>query len=789
MRGADRSAAPIVVTTPVIVGRAADVTIADPAVSRHHARVAVDGGELVVHDLGSANGTWVNGRRVERAVLQPGDVVTMGSTTIDVVAADHAEGRSPPARTTLRLQPGEGRVAEQEQLRPVTALFADVVGSTGLGERLAPDEVSVVIGECVSRISAVVERFGGVVGAYLGDGLGAFFGLHTASEHDPELAAHAALEILSSVAKYAAELETTWGITDFAVRIGVNSGDAAVGSIRASQKAEVALGDATNVAARLQGLAEPGTVVVGEETAGRLRGRFVLEPLGEISVKGRAAPVAAWQLLGPLDRPRLPPRRELVGRDTELELVRSLADRLLAGEGGSVFVVGELGTGKTSLLAELESRAGAHATVLQAFCAASPASPPYSPIPSMLRAWLGVDSGAEAQIVGPRLTARLASLGCLDLRTTAGLASLLALDLEYDPEDAQPVEACVTWLAAAARARPLVVALDDIHLLEPSGAAVVSALVELATTAPLLVVSTLRPEHDSRGWQLRTTASVGSARVTEVTLGPLSDDAIRDCVLRAAPSVDAATLEEIVRLAEGIPLFAEQLLRASAERGTFPVAPGSLRTVATARLLPPTLQSVFVGRIDRLPPYARALAQVAASIGRTFRRSLLERLVGAPAVDAALPALLDAGIVVELDPPPAQAWSFSHALLRDAVLSTLVRSRRRQIFSDVAAAFEASVADAEEEHLELLAYYYARSDRPQKAVVYHERAAARAVRLGADSEAAEWLTRAVEIAAHAGDEAAVRRLTSRLAVTSGPRRLDVGPLSSSGADAVPNAPE
>src|SRR5437762_1755590 len=186
----------------------------------------------------------------------------------------------------------------EDEMRPITALFADIAGSTGLGERLGPDEVKALIGECVTRMSGAVEELGGTVQAYMGDGICAYFGVPQAHEDDPERAARAALRILEVVGEYGRDIEQAWGISGFGVRVGLNSGPTAVGLVGAADPQTVALGDTTNVAARLQAAAAPGTIVVGETTARHLGSRFVLEPLGEVSVKGRTGAVPAWRLDG-----------------------------------------------------------------------------------------------------------------------------------------------------------------------------------------------------------------------------------------------------------------------------------------------------------------------------------------------------------------------------------------------------------------------------------------------------------------------------------------------------------
>jgi class 3 adenylate cyclase len=230
-----------------------------------------------------------------------------------------------------------------DEMRPITALFADIVGSTGLGERLGPDEVKALIGECVTRMSRAVEEFGGVIQAFMGDGICAYFGVPAAHEDDPERAARAALRIIGVAAGYAGEVEAAWGIEGFNVRVGVNSGPAAVGLVGGEDSQTVAFGDTTNVAARLQSAAQPGSIAIGPGTASRLDERFVLEPLGEVTVKGRSEPVTASRLVGPRPVTEPPSRTPLVGREREVARLRTAVADLRAGRGQVVLVVGTQG--------------------------------------------------------------------------------------------------------------------------------------------------------------------------------------------------------------------------------------------------------------------------------------------------------------------------------------------------------------------------------------------------------------------------------------------------------------
>src|SRR5438105_9643232 len=246
----------------------------------------------------------------------------------------------------------------EDELRPVTVLFADIVGSTALGERLAPDEVKALVGEVVTRMSRAVEEFGGTVQAYQGDGICAYFGVPSAHADDPERAARAALRILELVHAQAADIRAAWDIDRFNVRVGVNGGQTAVGPVGAGQPQAVALGDTTNVAARLEGLAETGTILVGEATARQLERRFVLEERGAVTVKGRAKPVRTWMLVRARPGTHESVSTPLVGRETELARLGVTLDELVAGRGGVLLLTGDDGIGKTRLLAKARDHVG-----------------------------------------------------------------------------------------------------------------------------------------------------------------------------------------------------------------------------------------------------------------------------------------------------------------------------------------------------------------------------------------------------------------------------------------------
>jgi class 3 adenylate cyclase len=656
-------------------------------------------------------------------------------------------------------------------MRPITALFADIVGSTGLGERLGPDEVKVLVGEFVTRMSRAVEEFGGSVQAYMGDGICAYFGVPTAHEDDPERAARAALRIASIASGYAAEVEDAWGIGGFGVRVGLNSGPVAVGVVGGETAQIVALGDTTNVAARLQAAAEPGTIAVGAATASRLTDLFILEPLGDLSVKGRIEPVSASRLVGsrPVSEPG--PSSPLVGREAELERLRASISDLTTGRGQVLLIVGDAGLGKTRMLRELRTGTGETATWLEGRCASYGAETPYGPFVDLLRTWIGAEDGDAELAVRTKLRARVGALGAGQERALPFLALMLSIRLGPDqdrdllalPADelaARQCDAYVSWAEAVAARRSLVLAIDDLHWANRTTRELAERLLGLTDRSGVLLVATLRPDPGSEGWEFRTTAQSEFAhRTEELTLTPLTPESSRELMDALVPPslLGDAVRDELVAKAEGNPLFVEELVRALVESGGDRQRTWTI-TAGAAADLPPALEALLVARIDRLEPEARRLAQVAAVVGREFPASVAAAVARSVDPERDLGALLRAGIVRELRRFPELECTFRHGLLQEAALSTLTSASLRDLYSRVGREMESRFAGRTDEHAEDLAFYFYRSEEPGAALAYLERAASRSTDV---ARAIELLERAGRLAARLGDTAAEARIEAR----------------------------
>jgi class 3 adenylate cyclase len=829
----------------LVLGRGnADVVIDDVEISRRHALIRAGEDFFEVVDLDSLNGTWVNGRRIhEAARVDPGDVIRLGKTVLEVEAEAELLRLQPPVAGPT-IEPGldsprtaplaplpavvsieEGRCTEcgtavpsqarfcsycgaalrpddegvltaapvpepairdgavpsspaDDELRPVTALFADVVGSTALGERLAPDEVKALIGECVNRMAQAVEQFGGTIQAYMGDGIAGFFGMPAAHEDDPERAAHAALRIVEVVAKYAEDIAVAWDVKDFHVRVGVNSGQTAVGIVGAADQQKVALGDTTNVAARLQSIAVPGTILVGESTARRLAHRFVLESLGEVSVKGRSQPVAAWRLVRVQTGTRTPAPTPLVGREPEVTRIRVALEELTEGRGQLLLLVGEAGIGKTRLLREFRTIAGDRTLWLDGHCRSYGGAPLYWPFVEALRQWLGVDPGEAEVSVRTKLRAKLTSLAALDpVEILPQLGRLLSLRADIDVTDSlrelRPEElveeirrAYCTWIEALSTQQPVVLAIDDLHWADAPTRELAEALLAVTDRAPLLLATAFRGDLPSEGSRFRLHALEHYAhRVAELALGPLSDSVAAEFLGMLMPEgLDQSAKQELIGRAEGNPLYLEELLRSLIEGGVLERRRHTWAlTVTPAAILPPALEGLLIARIDGLPDETGRLAQVAAVIGRVFPARVLERVAGSEECERGVSVLLRAQYIRELRRYPELVYTFKHGLLQEAALSTLTPARRQELYGRVAAVFEELYASSRDEYLEVLAYYYAQSRNLAKALEYLEQAGSRAASLNANAQALELWTKASKVAAKLKDTAAERRITEQLA--------------------------
>ena len=545
--------------------------------------------------------------------------------------------------------------------KPVTALFADVVGSTALAERMDPEDWTAVMNAAFEHMSKAVFRYEGTIAQLQGDAMLAFFGAPIAHEDDPDRAVHAALEMIAATDEFSRQLRATHGL-DFRIRAGINSGPVVVGNVGSDLRYEyTALGDAMNVAARMQAAAEPGTVLITASTHRFVADAFDVEDLGEIVVKGKTEPVHAYRVLAPKavpDRKRGLERSgiasPMVGRDRQLETLRSLYGVVAAGRGRVAFLVGEPGIGKSRLLAEFrqwvtdEARAdaarGASSTWLEGRCVSYGRNLPYHLLLDLVRSTLQIPFAGSETEARATLDRQLAvHLGDDAADTAPFLAHLLTLPLHPDEADRALLDpevmqgryvASIHRLLRAMSGRgPVVLVCEDLHWADPASVALMSQLLPLVAQHPIFFVAALRADTDSAGWRLVSAARelFGDA-LAELRLEPLSEADSRDLVanLLEIESLPVAVRESILARAEGNPFFVEEVIRMLIERGV--ITRHADQWVATAEVgsidIPETLHGLLLARIDQLPDAAKRSLRVASVIGRQFPVRVLERVLG-----------------------------------------------------------------------------------------------------------------------------------------------------------------
>jgi class 3 adenylate cyclase/predicted ATPase len=542
--------------------------------------------------------------------------------------------------------------------KPVTAVFADVVGSTTLAEQMDPEDWTAMMNEVFDQMSKAVFRYEGTIAQLQGDAMLAFFGAPIAHEDDPERAVMAALDMVEATDEFARQLKQTQGL-DLRIRAGINTGPVVVGNVGSDLRYEyTALGDAMNTAARMQAAATPGTVLVTENTYRLSREAFDFEDLGGIEVKGKTEPVHAFRVIARREAPgskrglaSVGLESPMVGRDGPLDALANLLPIVRAGRGRVAFLLGEPGIGKSRLLAELRRRLEAGngsdrpgPQWVEARCVSYGRNLPYHLLIDLVRSILGIslsDTEAEARAKIERQLTALIGDEAPD--AIVYLAHLLSLPLRPDEADRAKTDPAVLqgrYTASLLRVlrgltadRPVVLVCEDLHWADPASVEVARQILPLATHLPILFIGAMRAEMDSPGWGLVTQAreAFGEA-LTEIRLEPLTEDQSRELVahLLAIESLPDSVRRLILARAEGNPFFVEEVVRMLIEGGVIVLE--DTRWVATKEIasieIPDTLHGLLLARIDQLPEPAKRSLRIAAVIGRQFPVRVLARVLG-----------------------------------------------------------------------------------------------------------------------------------------------------------------
>jgi class 3 adenylate cyclase/pimeloyl-ACP methyl ester carboxylesterase len=650
------------------------------------------------------------------------------------------------------------RAALQGERKLVTVLFVDVSGFTALSEKLDPEDVHGLMDRAFEVMLVEVHRYEGTVNQFLGDGLMALFGAPIAHEDHPARAVHAALGIQRGLGVYRDELLARRGI-EFRVRMGLNSGAVVVGKIGDNLRMDyTAVGDTTNLAARLLALAEPGEILVSEDIVKAVGPYFVLQPLGEVSVKGKNLPVRPYRVDGIRSvRSRLEAESErgltpLVGRDHELALLRDTFAEAQADHGQAVFVYGEAGIGKSRLLLEFRHHAeAAGARWILGRCVSYGHAIAHLPVLDFVRDLCGIKEGDGVETMLEKLAEGVREAGDDVAWTAPFLRALFSLD----PGDAaveamipvqrkgRTAEAVRDLLLAHATKRPLVLVVEDLHWIDPHSEDILRLVLDGMAAAPLMVVLTYRPGY-AQTFGERTYFT----RITLRALPEAQTAAMVERVLQGDVPAEASRL--VARKAEGNPLFVEELAKSLVEDGTLERVDEGYRLarpLADAHI-PDTIQGVIMARIDRLPEASKTALQIASVIGREFTARLVERVAGLERdAPQALGELRTVELIYEKARAPELEYMFKHALTHDVAYESLLRQKRRELHRQTGHVIEELYADRLPEFYETLAFHYTRGESWDKAVDYLLKSAPKARASFDYPEGSRLCTQAIEILA------------------------------------------
>ena len=646
------------------------------------------------------------------------------------------------------------RTLEGER-KQVTVLFCDIVESTRLAERLDPEVMHGLMDRALRLMAEAVHRYEGTVNQFLGDGLMALFGAPLALEDHAVRAVRAALAIQETLNGYAAQLGGEHGV-ELRLRMGLNTGPVVVGRIGDDLRMDyTAIGDTTHVAARLEEMAEPGTILISEATHRQVEGYTRCEPIGPVHVRNRNEPVSVFKVTGRRPaRSRLEVSAErgltpLVGRQRDLTVLRDCLARARAGSGQVVTVTGEPGAGKSRLLFELRRALPAtQVTWLEGHCEQSAQASPYLPIVHVLQAEFDIEDGDNPLQVQDKLRQGVMALDPTLEATLPFLRELFDVPggdeasrhLEPQIKRRRTFEAMLAVTTAAARRRPLVMMVEDLHWVDQTSEDYLAFLVDGMAGIPLLLLTTHRPGYSVRWADKSYSTRIALDLLTE------REAASMTALLIGSREVPSDVLRVILDKAEGNPLFVEEIATSLLERGVVGGGADARLTAGGMVDIPPTIQDIIRARIDRLGEPVKRTVQNAAVIGREFGLRLLTRISEtAPEVEQSVDTLKRLEFIHETRFFPELEFIFKHAVIKDVTYESLLVQRRREVHGAIGRAIEELYGDRLEEHAARLAYHYARSDHEDEALAYALMAGDRAARMYANTEAKSFYEQALAI--------------------------------------------
>ena len=682
-----------------------------------------------------------------------------GCGTSLVEAAPLALDPSRPASYTpkhLADQILTSRSAVEGERKIVTVLFADVASYTALSEKLDPEEVHQILDGCFQILMAEIHRYEGTINQFTGDGVMALFGAPLAHEDHAQRACHAALAIQKAMASYGERIRREYGLP-FQLRIGLNSGPVMVGKIGDDLRMDyTAIGDTTNLASRMQSLAQPGSILASSDTYRLARDFFSFESFGEIPIKGKEEPQLAYQLLASSEvATRLAASAakgltRFIGRTRELQSLQEAYVKVQSGSGQVVGIVGEAGVGKSRLLWEFRSLPPKGLLYLEGRCLHYGGSMAYLPILDILRSYFEIQEGDREVPIKRKVSEKVLSLDASLQHILPPLQELLSLKvddesfLQLEPRQKRErtFEALRDLLIRHSQSQPLILAIEDLQWIDKTSEEFLSYLIDWLAKAQILLILLYRPEY-THPWGSKT-------HYTKIGLDqlPLSQSAELVQAILEGGEVAPELRQLLLDRAAGNPLFLEELTHSLLENGS--ILKQDHRFILSQKpsdlQVPDTIQGIVAARMDRLEENLKRTMQFASVIGRDFAFRILQMITGMREdLKSHLLNLQGLEFIYEKSLFPELEYIFKHALTQEVAYQSLLLKRRKEIHERIGKAIEDLYGERVEEFYEVLAYHFEKAGVTDKAVKYLDLAGQRAVRLSANEEAIASFNRALEL--------------------------------------------
>lgn len=669
-----------------------------------------------------------------------------------------------PKELMSKLQVARDKGGMVGERRVVTMLFCDLKGSTAAAERLDPEDWTEIMNGAFAHMIKPVYQYEGTIARLMGDALLAFFGAPIAHEDDPRRAILAGLDIVESIKPYREQIRERYGV-DFDIRVGINTGLVVVGAVGSDLRMEYsALGDAINLAARMEQTAEPGTVRVAHDTYKLVKSLFEFKALGGVEVKGKSEPVLAYQAVSRKFEASQARGIEglhasIVGRETELSALRQVMAGLKQGLGRIIFVLGEAGMGKTRLISEahevFHGFGYPRSVWIETISLSYETNQAYGIFQRLMRRLGEIEYNDPPDVIREKLSLLVEQMDeTRRSRAREVFEALFGLELETNgmPMDDETFrrelfDAMYTWWKSRFSLQPTVLVFDDMHWSDAASADLLRQLLPLTGESPLVLLFAIRAERSAPAWQIKSAADEEYRhRYTELVLHPLSQAEGSELLNRllAYPDLPDSLRSSILEKSDGNPFFIEEVVRTLIDNGILiaeQVDGGTQRIWRATRTsadfaIPDNLQALLAARMDRLEESTRGTLQLASVIGRSFYHRVLQAVDEASQeLDKHLSTLLRLELIREAARVPEIEYAFRNPLTQEAVYKTILIKRRRAFHQRVGEAIESIYGDRLDGLFGLLAYHFALADYHAKAIEYYRKAARQAVSLFAYDDA------------------------------------------------------